>query len=338
MKILFAGTPANAARTLQALLGGNHEVVAVLTRPDAPVGRKRILTPSATAVVAQEAGIPVFKANRVTPELALELKDTGADIGVIVAYGALLKDFALQALPKGWVNLHYSLLPDWRGAAPVQNALLAGDTDTGVTIFQLDAGMDTGPVIDVVKTNIQVGETSGRLLERLTELGITLLNQVLPALDSGLVSRTPQPDQFGYLAQSDRWQLSQSPIRPANKLSRDQAHVDWSRSAIEVERLVLAMNPEPMAFTTLAGETFRIIDAIALGSTDWSALESESSSSHKPGFLRFESKRVLVECGAGTLLQLKTVQPAGKNPMPALDWARGAAGKHLNFEFATESN
>ena len=310
----------------------------MLTRPDAPVGRKRVLTPSATAVVAQEAGIPIFKANRVTPELALELKDTGADIGVIVAYGALLKDFALQALPKGWVNLHYSLLPDWRGAAPVQNALLAGDTDTGVTIFQLDSGMDTGPVIDMVKTNIQVGETSGRLLERLTELGISLLNQALPALEADLVAREPQPDQAGFSAENDRWQLSKSPIRPANKLSREQARVDWNRSAVEVERQVLAMNPEPMAFSSLAGEAFRIIDAVALGSTDWSALESESSSSHQVGRLRFEAKRVLVECGAGTLLQLKTVQPAGKNPMQALDWARGAAGKHLNFELATESN
>jgi methionyl-tRNA formyltransferase len=338
LKILFAGTPANAARTLQALLAGNHQVVAVLTRPDAPVGRKRILTPSATATVAQQAGIQVFKANRVTPELARELAATGAEVGVIVAYGALLKDFALNALPKGWVNLHYSLLPDWRGAAPVQNAILAGDTDTGVTLFQLDAGMDTGDIIDVVRTGIQVGETSSRLLERLTELGITLLNQALPTLESGLTAPQPQPDQPGFNSQTDRWNLAALPIRPANKPTREQARVDWSKSALQIERQVLAMNPEPMAFCSLSNEPFRIIDAAALGSTDWSALESESETDHVPGKLRVEPKRVLVECGSGTLLQLKTVQPAGKNPMQATDWARGAAGRHLNFDFATESN
>jgi methionyl-tRNA formyltransferase len=338
LKILFAGTPANAAQTMRALLGGNHEVVAVLTRPDAPVGRKRILTPSATALVAQEAGIQIFKADRVTPELARELAATGAEVGVIVAYGALLKNFALQALPKGWVNLHYSLLPDWRGAAPVQNSILAGDTDTGVTLFQLDSGMDTGGIIDVVRTNIQVGETSGRLLERLTQLGITLLNQALPAIESGLTSPQPQPDQPSYSNQTDRWNLAALPIRPASKPTREQAHIDWSKSALEIERLVLAMNPEPMAFSSLSNEPFRIIDAAALGSTDWSALESESETTHSPGNLRFEPKRLLVECGAGTLLQLKIVQPAGKNPMQAMDWARGAAGKHLNFDFAKESN
>lgn len=338
MKILFAGTPANAAKTLQALLGGNHEVVAVLTRPDAPVGRKRILAPSATALVAQEAGIPVFKANRVSQELAQQLAETGAELGVIVAYGALLKDFALGALPKGWVNLHYSLLPDWRGAAPVQNSLLAGDSDTGVTLFQLDSGMDTGAIIDAVPTTIQVGENSERLLERLTELGITLLNQALPAIESGLVRPQTQPDQPGYDPASDRWGLSKRQIRPANKLSRQQALLDWTKAAIQLEKQVLALNPEPMAFSIFSGETFRILDAVALGSTDWSALESESDSDHQPGRLRFESKRVLVECGSGTLLQLKTVQPAGKNPMQALDWARGAASKDPHFDNQTASN
>lgn len=317
MKLIFAGTPANAARTLEALLQGPHQVVAVLTRPDAPVGRKRVLTPSPTATVAEAAGIPVFKANRVDEALAAEIVATGAELGVIVAYGALLKDFALKALPLGWVNLHYSLLPDWRGAAPVQNSILAGDTDTGVTLFQLDAGMDTGEVFDIVRTTIQPGETSGRLLQRLTELGITLLDQVLPLLAAGLAKSKPQ-DAAG-------------PMRPAKKLTREDARIDWSQPATQIERQILAMNPEPMAFTSVGEDSLRILDAASLGKTDWSALQSESDEAepgqYRAGALKFEPKRVLVSCGQGTLLQLKTVQPAGKNPMPALDWARGANGK-----------
>lgn len=309
MKLIFAGTPANAARTLEALIAGPFEVVGVLTRPDAPVGRKRVLTPSPTAVVAEAAGIPVFKANRVTTELAAELAATGADLGVIVAYGALLKDFALKALPLGWVNLHYSLLPDWRGAAPVQNAILAGDTETGVTLFQLDEGMDTGPVFAVVPAVIQPGENSGRLLERLTELGITLLSQELPRLAAGIAVAKPQP--------------ANATARPANKLSRQLAEIDWNESARRVEHKVLGMNPEPMAHTEAASDSLRVLDALALPGADAKAMAPGS----EPGTIIFEPKRVLVRCGGGTLLQLKTVQPAGKNPMPATDWARGAAGK-----------
>ena len=318
MKIIFAGTPANAARTLEALLQTNHEVVAVLTRPDAPFGRKRVVTPSPVAQLAQQHGLKVFKANRVDQELASQLALSGAQIGVVVAYGALLKKFALDALPMGWVNLHYSLLPDWRGAAPVQNSILSGDTRTGVTLFQLDEGMDTGPILDVVPTEIQVGETSGRLLSRLTELGITLLAQALPALEAGFAKAVEQ--------------TASGTIRPANKLDRSQAKVNWNLNSTVIERQILAMNPEPMAYSVLGTETFRIIDAASLGKTDWSSLSSESQADHNPGNIRFEARRVLVECGAGTLLQLKTVQPAGKNPMPATDWARGAAAKFSRFD------
>ena len=318
MKIVFAGTPANAARTLEALLQTNHEVVAVLTRPDAPVGRKRVVTPSPVAHLAQQHGLKIFKANRIDQELASQLAVTGAQIGVVVAYGALLKKFALDALPMGWVNLHYSLLPDWRGAAPVQNSILAGDTRTGVTLFQLDEGMDTGPILDVVLTEIQVGETSGRLLSRLTELGITLLAQALPALEAGFAQAIAQ--------------TGSGTMRPANKLERSQAKVDWNLNSTLIERQILAMNPEPMAYSVLGNETFRIIDAASLGKTDWSSLGSESQEDHNPGSIRFEARRVLVECGAGTLLQLKTVQPAGKNPMPATDWARGGAAKFSCFD------
>lgn len=323
MKLIFAGTPANAARTLQALLDGPHQVVAVLTRPDAPIGRKRVLTPSPTAQVAKAAGIPVIKANRVDESVAAQIAATGAQLGIIVAYGALLKQVALDALPLGWANLHYSLLPDWRGAAPVQNSILAGDSETGVTMFRLDTGMDTGPIFDTVKTVIQPGETSGRLLERLTELGITLMNQVLPSIEAGMARPLPQPDHVS------------PPL--AAKPTRELARIDWSQDARQIERLVLAMNPEPMAHTVVADDSFRILDAVNLGKATTLAGSSsvpvggatvlDGSTVMPVGTLAFETKRVLVACGHGSVLQLKTVQPAGKNPMPALDWARGAAGK-----------
>jgi methionyl-tRNA formyltransferase len=305
LKLIFAGTPATAARTLQALLNGPHEVVAVLTRPDAPVGRKRVLTASPTARVAEDAGIPTIKANRVTEEIAAELAETGAELGVIVAYGALLRRFALDALPLGWANLHYSLLPAWRGAAPVQNTILSGQTETGVTMFKLDEGMDTGPIYGTVRTMVQPGETSGRLLERLTELGITLLNEQLPRIEAGLAQLTLQPDG--------------SALPLATKPTRELAAIDWGKPAREIERLILAMNPEPMAHAKLGDDSFRILDAVSLGRSN--------ETSAQPGRLHFEAKRVIVECGESTLLQLKSVQPAGKNPMPAIDWARGAAGK-----------
>ena len=161
MKLIFAGTPANAANTLQALLQGDaglFEVVAVLTRPDAPLGRKRVLTPSPVAAVAEAAGIPVIKTKKIDAATIEELRRFDADLGVIVAYGALLGAEALQVPAKGWINIHYSLLPQWRGAAPVQNALLHGDKTTGVTVFQLDEGMDTGPVWLKVATEIQPDE------------------------------------------------------------------------------------------------------------------------------------------------------------------------------------
>jgi methionyl-tRNA formyltransferase len=314
LKVIFAGTPANAARTLEALIAGPHEVVVVLTRPDAEVGRKRVLTPSPVAQISEAAGIKTFKATKVDESLSAELAATGAALGVVVAYGALFKSHVLNALQLGWVNLHYSLLPDWRGAAPVQNSVLAGDVDTGVTLFQLDEGMDTGPIFGTVATTIQVGETSGRLLERLTELGITLLNQELPLIEAGIAKAIPQDS--GAIA------------RLASKPTREGARIDWNETASAIERKVLGMNPEPMAHTSLGGETFRILDAVNLGVAPDGLLDQAAM----PGTLVFESKRVMAVCANNTLLQLKTVQPAGKNPMPALDWSRGAANKFSSFD------
>jgi methionyl-tRNA formyltransferase len=317
LKIVFAGTPANAAQTLRALANSAFEVVAVLTRTDAPVGRKRTLTPSAVADVAVELGIPVIKANRVDEEVRNLIKATGADLGIIVAYGALLDQSTLDSLDKGWINLHYSLLPNWRGAAPVQRAIMAGDRETGVTLFQLDKGMDTGPIHLQIPTVIEPDESSATLLPRLTELGISGLAELLPRVASGLTSPIAQDLEL----------LATLPT--ADKLTRDDARIDWHRNAVELENHIRGLNPEPMAWTTLEDETFRIIEARALGATDWQTLAGEES---LVGVVHIEKNRVLVSCGEGTLLELKTVQPAGKKPLPSSDWARGmTAGKRVIY-------
>lgn len=317
MKIVFAGTPANAAQTLRALAKSPFEVVAVLTRTDAPVGRKKILTPSAVAEVAAELGIQVIKANRVDASVRAEIAASGAELGVIVAYGALLDQATLDLLPKGWINLHYSLLPKWRGAAPVQRSLMAGDRETGVTLFQLDKGMDTGPIHLQIPTVIEPGDSTADLLPRLTELGITGLAELLPRIAAELAAPVAQDPEL----------LATLPT--ADKLSREDARIDWQRNAVEIENQVRGLNPEPMAWTTLAEETFRVIEARALGATDWQSLAGEVA---EPGTVNVDKNRVFVTCGQGSLLELKAVQPAGKKAMQASDWARGlAAGKKVIY-------
>lgn len=302
---------------MRALAKSPFEVVAVLTRTDAPVGRKKILTPSAVAEVAAELGIQVIKANRVDASVRAEIAASGAELGVIVAYGALLDQATLDLLPKGWINLHYSLLPKWRGAAPVQRSLMAGDRETGVTLFQLDKGMDTGPIHLQIPTVIEPGDSTADLLPRLTELGITGLAELLPRIAAELAAPVAQDPEL----------LATLPT--ADKLSREDARIDWQRNAVEIENQVRGLNPEPMAWTTLAEETFRVIEARALGATDWQSLAGEVA---EPGTVNVDKNRVFVTCGQGSLLELKAVQPAGKKSMQASDWARGlAAGKKVIY-------
>ncbi|WP_296631705.1 methionyl-tRNA formyltransferase [Rhodoluna sp.] len=311
MKLVFAGTPHNAAATLKALHLNGTEIALVITRPDAAIGRKKVITPSPVSEMADALGLPLLKTN-VIDDTALELiAASGAELGVVVAYGAFLKTKALAALDKGWLNVHYSLLPHWRGAAPVQRAILAGDRETGVTVFRLDEGMDTGPVYLRVPSLIEPGENSARLLDRLTTLGISALLEVLPQIEAGLISAQPQDQELA----------KELPL--AAKLSRNDGAIDWNETAVRIERRVLAMNPEPMAWTNLNEETFRILDARALGATDWSALSQQDS---QVGTVSI-SEQVIVNCGGGTLLELKEVQPAGKKAMLATDWARGQISK-----------
>jgi methionyl-tRNA formyltransferase len=302
---------------LRALANSAFEVVAVLTRTDAPVGRKRVLTQSPVADTAVALGIPIIKANRVDEDVRNQLNETGAELGIIVAYGALLDQDTLDIFEKGWINLHYSLLPKWRGAAPVQRSIMAGDRETGVTLFQLDKGMDTGPVHLQIPTVIEPDESTADLLPRLTELGISGLAELLPRVASGLSAPTPQDAEL----------LLSLPT--ADKLSREDARIDWHRTAVELENQIRGLNPEPMAWTTVDEDAFRIIEARALGASDWQALAGEDS---LVGSVRIDKERVLVTCAQGTLLELKTVQPAGKKPMSSSDWARGmTAGKKVIY-------
>lgn len=302
MRVIFAGTPLNAAATLIALKKSGIDIVGVLTRTDATLGRKKILTQSPVAEAAQALGIPVVKANQVDEHALSQIQSLNADLGVVVAYGAFLNETALESLPKGWINLHYSLLPALRGAAPVQHALLKGLNTTGVTAFKLDKGMDSGPILLQAPTVIEPDENAGRLLNRLTDLGISVLLELLPSVAAGVAKHTVQDESGATLAP---------------KIHRSQAQIDWNQSAVTIQQLVLAMNPEPMAWTTLGEESIRILEARAFRAATQQA---------SPGTVQLVEDRVLVACDDGAL-QILRVQPAGKNEMSAIDWFRGVQNK-----------
>ena len=299
MRLAFAGTPAAAVPSLRALLDApQHEVVAVVTRPAAPAGRGRRVQASPVAALASAAGVPVLTPDRPgDPGFVAELRDRGVEACPGVAYGALLPQPALDAVPSGWINLHFSLLPAWRGAAPVQHAILHGDDLTGASTFRIEAGLDTGLVFGTVTEPIRRDDTSGTLLERLAVSGATLLLATMDGIADGSLVPVPQPADG---------------VSVAPKLTVADAEVPWASPARHVDRLVRACTPAPGAWTTLRGERVklgpvRLREGAALG----------------PGELRAERHAVAV--GTATAdVELGEVQPAGKRPMPAGDWARGA--------------
>lgn len=303
MKILFAGSPKVAADILSGLVIAGHEVVAVLTREDAPVGRKRVMTQTDVATVASDLGIPVIKANRLGAEDVKFIAATGAEIGVVVAYGSILSKEALASLSSGWFNLHFSLLPKFRGAAPVQRAIQNGETETGVSLFRLDEGMDTGPVIGTVRTVIGVQENSGELLKRLGELGLTLLLEELPKIYAGMQIESPQSGESSL----------------ATKPTREQARIDFNDSATTVENLIRAMNPEPMAWCTANGEILRVLVAREARHDHL----NEALAISQPGELLLFDGRIFVKCGYSSVLELIELQPSSKRPMAARDWFNG---------------
>ena len=299
MKILFAGTPDSAAIVLKNLVKAGHEVVCVLTREDAPVGRKKVLTESSVARAAKSLGIKVIKSNRLSDETIKEVVDTGAELGIVVAYGVILRRKALNALRFGWFNLHYSVLPKYRGAAPIQWAIINGEKESGLTVFKLDEGMDTGDIVLQMPMYIHAHETAGDAITRFSELGSTLLMEILPLIYSGEYKVAPQEGTASI----------------APKLVRSDARIDFNRNAKQVEALVRGANPEPMAWCTIDAEPLRVL-AVREVPTNFGNRE--------PGEIVLD-KKVYVACGEGTYIELIEVQPSSKRVMAAADWLRGSS-------------
>jgi len=296
LRIAFAGSPAVAVPTLDALRASRHDVVSVVTRADSRVGRRGVLAPTPVAVRGESAGLPVVKADRLDAATTDAILATEPDLGVIVAYGGLVREPLLSGPRLGWINLHFSLLPRWRGAAPVQHAILAGDEETGVSVFQLVPELDAGPVYASVTAPIGRFQSAGSLLQQLADLGADVLVRVVDALADGTAIGEAQTGEPSY----------------AGKLGVDDGALDWTQPADLLHRRIRAMTPEPGASTTLHGQRFKILDAAP--AHDGPALE--------PGRIAFHDRRVLVGTGAGTL-ELLRVTPFGKSPMPAADWVRG---------------
>ena len=302
MRVVFAGTPQAAVPALDALLKSGHEVVAVVTRPDAPAGRGLHLEPSPVAQRAAEAGVEVLKPGRPRdPQFVDRLQQIGPDIVPITAYGALIPQSVLDIPAQGWVNLHFSLLPAWRGAAPVQHAILHGDDITGATTFRLVKELDAGPVFGVVTESIQPDDTAGELLGRLAVSGADLLVATLDGIESGQLEARPQPAEG---------------VSLAPKLTAEDARVRWDQPAIAVDRQIRATTPSPGAWTTL-GEA-----RVKLGPIDPAPEDAASAGTLAPGQVAILRSGVLVGT-ATTPVRLGDVQPPGKRRMRAADWARG---------------
>ncbi|GGW33866.1 methionyl-tRNA formyltransferase [Streptomyces xantholiticus] len=308
MKLVFAGTPEVAVPALDALIASDrHEVAAVVTRPDAPAGRGRRLVASPVAQRAADAGIEVLKpAKPRDEEFLARLREIGPDCCPVVAYGALLPKVALDVPARGWVNLHFSLLPAWRGAAPVQHSILAGDEMTGASTFRIEEGLDSGPVYGVITEPVRPTDTSGDLLTRLAFAGSGLLVATMDGIEDGTLQAVPQPADG---------------VTLAPKITVEDAHVDWSAPALRVDRVVRGCTPAPGAWTAFRGERLKLIQVGLL--PDRKDLEAGE----------LDSGKNYVHVGTGShAVELLWVQPQGKKPMRAADWARGvriAHGEHV---------
>ena len=306
MRLAFAGTPAAAVPSLSALIKSSHDVVAVITRPPARAGRGRHEHSSPVAETAAAASIPVLTPQRPgDPAFLAELGALDVECCPVVAYGALLPPPALAVPRLGWVNLHFSLLPAWRGAAPVQHAILHGDDITGASTFLIEEGLDTGPVYGVTTEAIKPTDTAGDLLDRLAVAGAQLLVATMDGLEAGAVVGVPQPPDG---------------VSIAPKITTADAMISWTHPALRVDRLIRACTPAPGAWTTMGQERLKV-----------GPVRPRDSADLAPGELSVSKTAVLVGT-ADRDVELGSVQPAGKRSMAAADWARGArleSGSHL---------
>jgi methionyl-tRNA formyltransferase len=300
VRLVFAGTPRVAVPALEAIAASAHELVAVVTRPDAPAGRGRRVSRSPVGEWADAAGVEILMPRRPSePDFLARLAELAPDCCPVVAYGALVPKAALDIPRHGWVNLHFSVLPAWRGAAPVQRAVMAGDEVTGATTFLIEPSLDSGPVYGVLTEAIRPADTSGDLLTRLSVSGATLLVRTLDGIADGSLVAVPQPVEG---------------VSLAPKVSVDDARVVWAHPAFAVDRLIRGCTPEPGAWTTLHGERVR------LGPV--TPVEPVSGRPPAPGQLGIGRHEVLVGTGTGPV-RLGRVQAQGRTEMAAADWARG---------------
>lgn len=296
MRLVFAGTPAPAVPSLRALAASAHEIAAVITRPDAPFGRRRELTPSPVATVADELGLPIIKAARLDEAATDQISSLEPDLGVIVAYGGLVRDPLLSRPAHGWINLHFSLLPQWRGAAPVQHAIIAGDTVTGAGVFQLVAALDAGDIFDEIRIPVPPTATAGALLDHLATEGAALLARVVDAIADGTAASRPQ---------------SGEPTL-APKLTAADGLISWDEPVERVLARIHGTTPEPGAHTSVDGARLKVL----------AARRADRDIVLAPGRIAASGAELLV--GTATApVALERVQPAGKPAMAAGDWWRG---------------
>jgi len=295
LRIIFAGTPDFAARHLDALLSSEHQVVGVFTQPDRPAGRGKKLMPSPVKVLAEEKGLPVYQPSSLRPQENQQLvADLQADVMVVVAYGLILPKVVLEMPRLGCINVHGSLLPRWRGAAPIQRSLWAGDNETGVTIMQMDVGLDTGDMLYKLACPITAEDTSATLYDKLAQLGPHGLIETLQQLANGNAKPEVQDETL---------------VTYAEKLSKEEARIDWSLSAAQLERCIRAFNPWPMSYLLIEDQPVKV----------WKASVIDRQSSATPGTIIDAGKQGIQVATRDGVLNLESLQPAGKKAMSAQD-------------------
>ena len=304
LKIVFAGTPDFAAHHLQALINSRHQLVAVYSQPDRPAGRGKKLKPSPVKQLAEASGLPVLQpVNFKTDESVAELASLHADVMVVVAYGLILPQVVLDTPRLGCINVHASLLPRWRGAAPIQRAVEAGDAHSGVAVMQMEAGLDTGPVITQAEVALGADETGGSLHDKLQELGAPALISALDQLAAGTAKPRPQ---------------DHSSANYAHKIDKTDLRIDWRLSAVEIERRIRAFNPFPVCFSELNDERIKILTAEPIDEDNRGAVAGEIVGASKSG--------IIVACGSGQLV-LTQLQLPGKKSLPVADVLNGHSAK-----------